>query len=200
MPDVLPKLVCYRLLKPAFEMSDEIQMVCHESRHDELMAELAVHRLDLVLSDAPISPTVNVRAFNHLLGECGITFLGKASLATKYRRGFPKSLDGAPVLLPTTKTVVRRDIDQWFHSIDVWPKIVGEFEDSALMKVFGQDGLGLFPVPSAIEDEVSRQYSVRIVDRVDAVRERYYAISVERRLKHPAVVAICESARNRLFG
>jgi LysR family transcriptional activator of nhaA len=200
MPDVLPKLVCYRLLKPAFELSDEIEVVCHEARHDELMADLAVYRLDLVLSDAPVSPTVNVRAFNHLLGECGITFLGRASLATKYRRDFPKSLDGAPVLLPTSKTVVRRDIDQWFDATDVRPKIVGQFEDTALMKVFGQDGFGLFPVPSAIEDEVARQYAVHVVGRVDTVRERYYAISVERRLKHPAVVAICESARSHLFG
>jgi len=199
MPDVLPKLACYRLLKPAFEMSDEIQVICLEASHDELMAELAVHQLDLVLSDAPISPTVNVRGINHLLGECGITFLGKASLAAKYRRGFPNSLNEAPVLLPTGRTVVRRDLDQWLHSIDVKPKIIGEFEDTALMKVFGQDGFGLFPVPTAIEDEVSRQYAVRVVGRVDALRERYYAISLERRLKHPAVVAICKAARNRLF-
>lgn len=199
MPDVLPKLVCYRLLKPAFETSEEIQIVCHEAKLDDLLGELAAHRLDIVLSDAPISPTMSIRAFNHLLGECGITFVGSATLTRRCRRDFPASLEGMPILLPTTRTALRRDIDQWFHSIEVRPKIVGEFEDTALMKVFGQDGLGVFPVPSAIEKEVLRQYSLQVAGRTDAVREKYYAISADRRLKHPAVAAICDSARNRLF-
>ena len=199
MPDVLPKLIAHRLLKPAFEISEPIHVVCHEGRHDELLAELAVHRLDIVLSDSPVSPTVNVRAFNHLLGESGLSFFGKADLAIKYRRKFPASLDGAPMLLPTEKTAVRRDLDQWFHAEDIRPTIIAEFEDTALMKVFGQDGVGLFPAPTVIEKEVCRQYGVRVAGRTDAVRERYYAISVERRLKHPAVVAICETARKELF-
>ena len=199
MPDVLPKLIAHRLLKPAFELSEEVHVVCHEGRHDEMLAELAVHRLDIVLSDAPVSPTVHVRAFNHLLGECGLTFFAKADLAAKYRRKFPASLDRAPLLIPTEKTALRRDLEQWFYNENLHPKIIGEFEDTALMKVFGQEGLGLFPAPSVIEKEVCRQYSVRVVGRIDAVRERYYAISVERRLKHPAVVAICEAARTKLF-
>lgn len=199
MPDVLPKLVCHRLIRPAFERYDDIHVVCHEARLEALLAELAVHRLDIVLSDAQASPTLNVRVFNHLLGECGLTFFGTKELAAKYRRKFPNSLGGAPLLLPSERTAVRRELDQWFYANDIRPKILGEFEDSALMKVFGQDGFGLFPAPRTIEKEVCRQYSVRVVGRTDAVRERYYALSVERRLKHPAVVAICESARTQLF-
>lgn len=199
MADVMPKLIAHELLKPALELSDDVHVICHEGRHDNMIADLAVHRLDIVLSDAPVSPTVHVRAFNHLLGECGLTFFAKADLAAKYRRKFPSSLDGAPLLVPTEKTALRRDLEQWFYNEDIRPKIVGEFEDSALMKVFGQDGIGLFPASTVIEKEVCRQYSVRVVGRIDAVRERYYAISVERRLKHPAVVAICESARKKLF-
>ena len=199
MPDVLPKLIAHRLLKPAFEISEPIHLVCHEVRYDDLLAELAVHRLDIVLSDSPMSPTVNVRAFSHLLGESGLSFFAKADLATKYRRRFPASLDGAPLLMPTEKTAVRRDLNQWFNTEDIRPAIIAEFEDTALMKVFGQDGVGLFPAPTVIEKEVCRQYRVRVAGRTDAVRERYYAISVERRLKHPAVVAICKTARKNLF-
>ncbi len=199
MPDVLPKLVAHRLLKPAFELPEDVHVVCHEGRHDDLLADLAVHRLDILLSDSPVSPAVHVRAFNHLLGECGLTFFAKADLAAKYRRKFPASLDGSPLLVPAERTAVRRDLEQWFLNQDIRPRIIGEFEDTALMKVFGQDGMGLFPAPSVIEKEVCRQYSVRVVGRIDAVRERYYAISVERRLKHPAVVAVCEFAREKLF-
>ncbi len=199
MPDVLPKLIAHRLLKPAFKISEPIHVVCHEGRYDELLAELAVHRLDIVLSDSPASPAVNVRVFNHLLGESELTFFGKADLAAKCRRKFPASLNGIPMLVPTERTVVRRDLDQWFYTEDIRPTIVAEFEDTALMKVFGQDGLGLFPAPTVIEKEVCRQYGVRVAGRTSAVRERYYAISVERRLKHPAVVAICEMARRVLF-
>ena len=158
-----------------------------------------MHRLDIVFSDAPVSPTASVRAFNHLLGECGLAFFATAELAAKYRRQFPQSLEGAPLLVPTEKTAIRRDLEQWFYTENIRPRIVGEFDDTALMKVFGQDGIGLFPAPTVIEKEVCRQYKVRVVGRTDAVRERYYAISVERRLKHPAVLAICEAARDKVF-
>lgn len=197
--DVLPKLVAHRLLKPAFDLPEEVHLICHEGRHDDLLAELAVHRLDIVLSDSPVSPTVHVRAFNHLLGECGLTFFATEELANKYRHKFPSSLDGAPLLIPTERTAVRRELEQWFFNQGLRPKIIGEFEDTALMKVFGQDGMGLFPAPTVIEKDVCRQNSVHVVGRLDAVRERYYAISVERRLKHPAVVAICDLARQNFF-
>lgn len=199
LPDVLPKSVCHRLLKPALAIADELQMVCHEGSHDDLVGELALHRLDLVLSNAPAGPIAYVRVFNHLLGECGISFFATTALARKYGRRFPRSLEGAPMLMPTRKTAVRRDLDQWFYTTDIRPKVVGEFQDRALMKVFGQDGIGLFPGPTIVEKEICQQYGVRVVGRSEDVTEKYYAISVERRLRHPAVVAICDAARETLF-
>src|SRR5437762_2214958 len=150
--------------------------------------------------DAPIGPTTNIRAFNHLLGECGVTFFATPALARTCRRGFPRSLGGAPMLLPTDNTALRRSLDDWFESEDIRPRVASEFEDSALLMAFGQAGMGLFPAPSAIERQVRSQYGVVVVGRLDTVRERFYAISGERRLKHPAVVAISEAARQRVFG
>ena len=199
IPEVIPKLIAHQLLTPAFGLAEPVHVVCREGKQEELLAELAVHRLDIVFSDAPVSPTASVRAFNHLLGECGLSLFATTELASKYRRKFPTSLNEAPLLVPTEKTAVRRDLELWLYTKGIRPKIVGEFDDTALMKVFGQDGRGVFPAPTVIEKEVCRQYRVRVVGRIEAVRERYYAISVERRLKHPAVVAICETARNKLF-
>ena len=198
--DVLPKLIAHRLLEPALHLAEPIRVVCREDKPERLLAELAVYGLDLVLADAPIAPTVKIRAFNHLLGECWVTVFGTAQGAAAYRRGFPRSLDGAPFLLPTDNTTLRRSLDQWFDAEGIRPLVVGEFEDSALLKVFGQTGAGLFAAPSVIEAEVRRQYGVQIIGRVETVRERFYAISVERKLKHPAVVAISEAARQKLFG
>jgi LysR family transcriptional activator of nhaA len=197
--DVLPKLVAYRLLEPTVCLSEPVQIICREGRPDRLLAELAVHELDVVLSDAPIGPTVKVRAFSHFLGECGVSFFGAASLAAVHRRRFPRSLDGAPFLFPTDNAALRRSLDQWFDSQGIRPRVVGEFQDSALMKVFGQAGRGVFAAPSVIEAEVRRQYGVRLIGRTDHVRERFYAISVERKIKHPAVAAICEAAHQKLF-
>lgn len=197
--DVLPKLIAHRLLEPALSLPDPLRIVCYEGKSERLLAELAVHGLDLVLTDAPIGPTVKVRAFNHLLGECGISIFGTAKLASTYRRQFPRSLEGAPFLFPTENTASRRALDQWFEAEQIHPLMMGEFEDNALLKVFGQSGMGLFAGPSVIEAEIRRQYGVQVVGRIDAIRERFYAISVERKLKHPAVVAISESARQKLF-
>jgi LysR family transcriptional activator of nhaA len=197
--DIMPKLVAYRLLKPALTLPEPVRVVCHEDKPERLLAELAIHGLDLVLADSPIGPTVKVRAFNHLLGECGVTIFGPAKNAASYRRHFPRSLDGAPFLLPTENTTLRRSLDQWFESEKIRPFVVGEFEDSALLKVFGQSGTGLFAGPSAIEPEIRQQYGVQIIGRLEAVRERFYAISVERKLKHPAVVAISDMAQRKLF-
>ena len=198
--DVLPKLIAYRLLEPALHLAEPIRVVCREDKPERLLAELSVYGLDLVLADAPIAPTVKIRAFNHLLGECSVTVFGTAQVAAASRRGFPRSLDGAPFLLPTDNTTLRRSLDQWFDAEGIHPLVVGEFEDSALLQVFGQTGAGLFAAPSVIEAEVRRQYGVHVVGRVETVRERFYAISVERKLKHPAVVAISEAARQKLFG
>lgn len=197
--DVIPKLIAYRLLEPAFQLSEPIHVICKENKPDRLLAALAVHELDLVLADTPITPTVSVKAYNHLLGECGVTIFGHPKQAALYRKRFPHSLNGAPFLVPTDNTTVRRSLDQWFDTQGIHPDIKGEFEDSALLNVFGQTGMGLFAAPSAIEAEVQRQYGVRVIGRTEAVRERFYAISVERKLKHPAVVAISEVARRELF-
>ena len=198
--DVVPKLVARRLLDPVLKLPEPIRLVCREDKPERLLADLAVHKLDMILADAPADPTVRVKAFSHLLGECGTVFLAASDLARSLRRNFPQSLNGAPMLLPTENTTLRRSLDQWFSSKGIRPRVVGEFEDSALLKVFGQAGVGAFAVPSIIADEVRRQYQVRLVGRVDAVRERFYAISVERKLKHPAVIAIGEAARTKLFG
>ena len=198
IPEVIPKLIAHRLLAPAFRLSEAIHVVCREGRHEELLAELAAHRLDIVFSDAPVSPTSNVRIQPPTWKVWFVLFCDCGTRAEVPRK-FPASLDGAPLLLPIEKTAIRRDLDQWFYAEGIRPRIVGEFEDTALMKVFGQDGIGLFPAPAVIEEEVCQQYNVRAVGRTEAVRERYYAISVERRLKHPAVLAICETARDRLF-
>ena len=198
--DAVPKLIAYRLLRPALTGAEPVRIICREDKPDRLLAQLAVHGLDLVLSDAPIGPTTKVRAFNHLLGECGVTFFAAPALARTCRRGFPRSLGGAPMLLPTDNTALRRSLDDWFESEDIRPRVASEFEDSALLMAFGQAGMGLFPAPSAIERQVRSQYGVVVVGRLDTVRERFYAISGERRLKHPAVVAISEAARQRVFG
>lgn len=197
--DVVPKLIAFRLLEPALKMPHPVRIVCREDRYDRLLGELATHELDLVVADAPLAPGAGVKAFSHLLGECGVTFFGVAPLAAAHRRRFPRSLDGAPMILPVEHTPLRRMLDEWFASQGVRPEVRSEFEDSALLKVFGQAGVGIFPAPTAIEAEVRRQYGVRVVGRTDAVRERFYAISAERRLQNPAVVEISKSARGLPF-
>ncbi|MCB9654167.1 MAG: transcriptional activator NhaR [Deltaproteobacteria bacterium] len=198
--DVVPKLVVRRLLEPALSLPEPIRLVCHEDSYERLLADLAMHTLDIVISDAPIPPGSNVRAFNHLLGETTVTFFGTKELVRKYRRGFPASMDGAPMLLPLENLPLRRSLNQWFDRNNIRPQIVAEFEDSALLKVFGGSGTGLFPAPTVVEREVLSQYGVQVLGRTKEVRERFYAISVERRLKHPAVVAISEVARQSMFG
>lgn len=198
--DVVPKLVAQRLLAPALKLSEPVRIVCREDKPDRLLAELAVHNLDVVLADAPVGPSIRVRAFSHLLGECGILFFGVPELVRRYRPRFPKSLDRAPVLLPTENTALRRSLDQWFASLEMRPQVVGEFEDSALLNMFGKAGAGIFAAPAVISSELERQYQVRPIGRVDEIKERFYAISVERKLKHPAVVAVSDAARQKLFG
>jgi len=198
--DAVPKLIAYRLLEPALHLPEQVRIVCREDRPDRLLAELSTQALDLVLSDAPVGAAVKVRAYNHLLGECGITFFATARVAAAHRRRFPASLDGAPMVLPTENTALRRSLDQWFDAQRLRPVVVSEFEDSALLKVFGQAGVGIFVAPTAIEAEIRRQYGVRVVGRTEAVTERFYAITVDRRLKNPAILAISTAAREKLFG
>lgn len=199
VPDVMPKLIAYRLLEPVFRLAEPVELFCYESNFEGLLSDLAAHRFDVVLSDAPIGARVRVKAYNHLLGECGVTIFATADLARSRRENFPRSLDGAPFLLPTEDTQLRRSLDQWFERQQVRPRVRGHFYDSALMKEVGHAGVGLFPAPTAIEAEVQQQHQVEVVGRIDAVRERFYAITIERRIKHPAVLAISESARRDLF-
>ncbi|MBY0400440.1 transcriptional activator NhaR [Myxococcota bacterium] len=197
--DVVPKLVAFRLLEPALRLAEPVRLVCREDDSDRLMADLAVQALDLVISDAPIAPSLKVRAFSHLLGESGISFFAAPGLANAHRRGFPASLNGAPMLLPVDSTMLRRSLDRWFDAQAIRPQIVSEFEDSALLKAFGHAGVGIFPGPTIIEAQIRRQYGVTVVGRTDAVTERFYAITVDRKIKDPAIAAISEAAREKLF-
>jgi LysR family transcriptional activator of nhaA len=195
----LPKTVAYRLLKPVLELPEPVQIVYDEGRPDYLLAQLALNAIDVVLADVPASPTVKVRVFNHLLGECGASFFAPSAMSKTFRANFPRSLDGAPFLLPGEGSALRQGLDQWFESEGIRPKVRGEFSDSAMLKVFGAEGVGIFAAPTIVEDEVQRQYHVRPLGRIPSIRERFYAISAERKLKHPAVVAITDSARQTLF-
>jgi len=199
IPDVLPKMMVYRLLKPALEMEEDVKLVCYEGKLNDLLSDLAMHRLDVVLANSRLAPDLNVRAFNHLLGQCDVTVFGTAEMEKKYKPDFPASLNGAPMLLPTQNTTMRRAMEQWFDDVEIRPEIMHEFEDSALMKVFGQAGAGMLAVPTPVADEVASQYSLKSIGRIPEVTERFYAISVERRLKHPAVLTISEAAKSSLF-
>lgn len=197
--NVVPKLIVRQLLQPALTLAQPVRLVCHEDKYEKLLADLALHVLDIVISDAPVPPGGSVRAFHHLLGETGISFFGSKPLATRYKRGFPQSLDGAPMLLPLENLTLRRLLNQWFERTGIQPRVVAEFEDSALLHVFGGDGVGIFAAPSVVEEQVIEQSGVQLIGRSDQVRERFYAISVERRIKNAAVVAICDTARHELF-
>lgn len=197
--DSVTKLIVKRLLEPGLNSKQPLRLVCREDSFERLLAELATNNLDLVISDTPVQSGGKVRAFNHFLGETSVTVFATEALAKVHRRGFPKSLDGAPVLLLLEHLTLRRALDQWFSRNGIQPRIVAEFEDSALLKVFGGDGAGLFFAPSVVEREVCKQFGVQVVGHLTEVRERFYAVSVERRLKHPAVLAITDAARHQLF-
>ncbi len=197
--EALHKLVAYRLIEPALQLPTGVQVECHQDRLDRLLSLLAGHELDLIISDAPLGPGA-VKAFNHPLGHSNVAIFAAPALATRLRRGFPGSLDRAPFLLPAPGCALRRELEHWFDRVGVRPDIVGEFDDSALLKAFGQSGVGAFAGPTVVSGEIVRQYRVRELGLADAVAERYFAISSERRLKHPGVVAISTAARNALFG
>jgi len=195
--DVIPKRLAAQLLQPAVDAFPDLVLVCREGPLPQLLAALAIHELDVVIADVPASEQVKVKAFNHRLGDCGTTFFAAARHAG-LRRAFPRSLQGAPILLPAEGTALRRALDAWFDASALRPDVVGEFDDSALMKAFGARGLGAFPAPRVLEDEIREQYGVRVIGRVEEARESFYAITVERRLRHPAVAALAEGAREIL--
>jgi len=196
--DSLPKLMVHRLLGPALKLGQDVRLNCIDGEPDRLLARLALHEIDIVVSDHPANPQLGVKTFNHLLGDCGVSFLGRNDLARRYRRGFPRSLHGAPMLLPAENSALRRSLEQWFDEQGIRPLVRAVFTDSALLKAFGGFGEGVFAAPTAVEEDVRRMYRVGLIGREEGVRERFYAISVEKRLKHPAVVAISKLARKTL--
>ncbi|AIC21102.1 MULTISPECIES: transcriptional activator NhaR [Pseudomonas] len=197
--DVVPKSIVYRLIAPTMELSEPIRITCREDKLERLLADLAIQRLDLVISDSPMPSHLDIKGYSQKLGECGISFFATEELAERYGTNFPHSLHGAPLLIPGQETVVRSRLLRWLAEQQIQPRIIGEFDDSALMQAFGQSGSGIFISPSVIADEVRRQYGVQLIGQTDAVSESFYAISVERKVKHPGIVAITEGARRELF-
>lgn len=197
--DVVPKLISHRVLAPALALAPAPRLICEEGKTEELLAELSIQRLDLVLADAPIAGAAHVRAFNHLLGQCGVSFFCQPKLARRLPKRFPELLEGAPLLVPTEDSLLRRALMHWLETHALAPRIVAEFHDSALLKVFGREGFGIFAGPSAIEREIAKEYEVKVLGRTDEIQERYYAITLERRVKNSALRHITETARKQLF-
>jgi len=193
--DSLPKLLTYEMLRPVFHLPTPVQACCSEGKVPDLLAQLAIYRLDLVLSDDPAPASGHLLAFNHQLGQCDVTFCAAPPLAARLRRDFPASLDGAPALLPGPGTALRRSIEQWFRERDVSPQLVAEFDDAALVKVAAADGRGFFALPTLVAGEAVDRYGVKIIGRARDCWQKFYAISAERRLTHPAVMAITAGAR-----
>lgn len=198
LADSVQKSLAYRVVEPALRV-EGVRLVCREGRLASLLAELAVHRLDMVIADRPMPANLNVRGYSHLLGESGLTVFGTRDLARRLKGGFPALLSEAPFLLPGEDSAVRPKLVQWFEAHDLRPKIVGEFDDSALLKAFGQAGAGLFVAPTAIGDYVAAQYGAQALGEIESVREQLYAITTERKLTHPAIVAISRAAQLELF-
>jgi LysR family transcriptional activator of nhaA len=200
MTDALPKLIAYRLIEPLLRLPEPVQIHCYEDKTERLLAEIALHSIDIALSDVPATPASGAKVFNHFLGESEVAVFATPALAARYRNGFPRSLNGAPFLLPTANTALRRSLDQWFDAKELSPSIQAEVEDSALLKTFGAAGAALFFSPLVVANEIHRQYGTEIVGKIEGVSERFYAITAQRKLKHPSVVAILENAQKGLFG
>jgi LysR family transcriptional activator of nhaA len=198
--DAVPKSIACRLIEPAAQMAQPVRIVCREWKLDMLLSELVLHRLDLVIADAPIPASVSVRAFNHRLGSSGTSFFASPSVMASCKGAFPGSLDRAPLLLPAEDSAVGQRLRAWLNARSLHPRVVGECDDSALAKAFGRRGLGVFVGPTVLEAEIEQQYGVRAIGAAPEVMEEFFAITVERRITHPCVTVITETARNELFG
>ena len=198
--DSVPKMIAYRLVEPSLGLAEPIRLICREGRLTTLLADLAVHRLDMVIADRPMPDNLNVRGYDHFLGESGLTVFGTQALVDQTAQPFPNLLEGAPVLLPGAEVALQPRLMRWFESQRLRPRIVGEFDDSALLMAFGQAGAGFFVAPTAIESYIVGQHAVEIVGRIDTVREQIFAITTERKLTHPIITAICRFAQHDVFG
>jgi LysR family transcriptional activator of nhaA len=196
--DALPKLLTYGMLKPIFHLPQSVQASCCEGKAPDLLAQLATYRLDIVLSDEPAPASGSLNTFNHCLGECGVSFCAEPKLARRLKRQFPASLDNAPALLPGPHSALRRSLEKWFHERKISPRLVAEFDDAALVKVAATDGLGFFALPSLVTSEAVARYGVSVIGHAPECVQHFYAISAERRLTHPAVVAITAQAQAAL--
>jgi len=197
--DVVPKSIAYRLLAPAVGSSGRVRLICREDKLERLFAELAIHKVDLVIADRPLPSALGVKGYSHSLGCTPIAFYAVPGLVARYKEGFPRSLNDAPLLIPSDGATMRGALTLWFSEHHIKPRIVGEFDDTALMKAFGKAGAGIFPAPTILADEIREQYAAEIIGRAASVTARYYAISIERKLTHPSVVAISEAAKTDLF-
>ncbi|MDD2923550.1 transcriptional activator NhaR [Rhodoferax sp.] len=198
--DSVSKSVAYRLLEPAFSLAQPVKLLASEGKFDDLLAALALHRLDLVIADEPMPRRVSVKAFNHALGRSAMSFFAAPALMPRLQGAFPACLDAVPMLVPGASSSVRRQLEGWFAQHQVAPVVVGEFDDAALMKAFGREGQGVFMAPSVLEEETCSQFGVAAIGRTAELIEEFYAVSVERRISHPCVQAITDAARGQLFG
>ena len=196
---IVPKLLAYRVLEPVLQMNESTNLICHEAPLVDLLADMSIHKLDAVLSDCPINPSLNIRAYNHPLGGSGITFFSVPEHAKKLQKNFPQNLHDFPFLMPSKSSSLRMNLENWFDQHAIKPRVVAEFEDRALMKAFGERGTGVFTSPQTMEEDVLEKYGVRVIGRTDEVQENFYLISPERRIRNPAVTAITEAARTNLF-
>ena len=197
--DVVPKSIAYRLLAPALQLDKPVKMYCTENKLECLFSELAIHKLDLVIADRAMPSSFSVKGYSHLLGESSISFFAHSDIAHKYAN-CPSALHNAPLLVPGKGAALRGSLERWLGRRNITPRIVGEFDDSALMKAFGQGGAGIFPAPTIIASEIMSQHGVELISTTDELSVRYYAISAERKLTHPAVLAISQAAKQHIFG
>jgi len=198
--DALPKLVVNDILKPALAMQQAVHIICREGKLEDLLAQLAAHRLDIVLTDEPAPSSLKFKAFTHLLGESAVIFCAAPRLAARLRRGFPASLHEAPALLPTENTALRRSLESWFQQRQIRPRVVAEFDDAALLKVMAADEKGFAPIPAVVAEEAIRRYRLQKIGVSPECKEQFYAITAERRIVHPAAVTIPRNAQNHMFG
>jgi LysR family transcriptional activator of nhaA len=198
--DSLPKLVTNEILKPVFSMAQTAHVICREGKMEDLLAQLAAHRLDIVLSDEPASSSTNFKTFNHLLGETGTVICAEKTLGAKLKRGFPNSLNGAPALLPAENSTLRRALDTWFREQGIEPRIMAEFEDLALLKLMAAEGRGFIAIPAVALSDAVAQYDYVLIGRAEKCRIQFHAITAERRIEHPAVLLITSKARVMLRG